>query len=445
MPADPPALTAQASLSRVDAGHSAALLNWTNAAHVRRQRRSLGPVALGLDNCPQNCERALALWGRMDVTTAPMPARATGLALGPFGDPLAEWKNDDLLIDDAARTTLSANDAELARILDWPALRTRFVEHENEAKQHRRKSQRTGLVAVLLAVAGVVAAAIAPLVGGLAEGVTAWVAATLTGSGGLLGFWHLAISGRRNAWMTHRFSAERLRQLYFQHLVANAGAAVAAMQDESALAAWSASQLQAITDFDQDMADADFAIQEMRRDLPEAKAWMVEWTTPARGVLRTPRGKRLLSYLYRRRIGVQTEYVHKKLQKTIASPRVRSRFFRTTADAFSLLVVFLAFAVSVLIIVKKGSADDEQVKAILAAAGISGALVAALRTLDEGLRSRADSERYEWYLAAVEELEALFPHLSPEAKLQSLRQVERLSYQELRRFVEAHLTARFIL
>lgn len=367
------------------------------------------------------------------------------MALGPFGDPLAEWKNDDLLVDDHARATLRSNDPELARILDWPALRARFAAHEAGAKRHRRESQRTGLIAVLLAVAGVIAAAVTPLLGGgLAEDVTAGIAATLTASGGMLGFWHLALSGGRNAWMTHRFCAERLRQLYFQHLAANAGAAVAAMQDDAALAAWSASQDRAFAAFEQAMADTDFRIQEMRRDLPETGAWQVDWTPPARGVLRSAQGRRLLAYLHRRRIGVQIEYVHKKLQQTAASPRVRSRFFRSTADVLSLAVVAAAFAVSLLIL-GGWSAETRTVKAFLAAAGISGAVVAALRTLDEGLRSRADSERYEWYLAAVEELEALFPHLTPEAKLQSLRQVERLSYQELRRFVEAHLTARFIL
>ena len=63
----------------------------------------------------------------------------------------------------------------------------------------------------------------------------------------------------------------------------------------------------------------------------------------------------------------------------------------------------------------------------------------------KGCNWRADTERYEWYLAALRALDARFTQSEPGGQIEALRELEHLSYQEMRRFIVAHKRARFLL
>jgi hypothetical protein len=80
----------------------------------------------------------------------------------------------------------------------------------------------------------------------------------------------------------------------------------------------------------------------------------------------------------------------------------------------------------------------------LALAGVFSAGVIALRVLDQGLQLTAEAERYQWYHAAVEALEARFLRAHPRRKIDLLREMEHLAYQEMRRFVVSFEGSRFV-
>ena len=46
--------------------------------------------------------------------------------LGPLDDPLANWPNDDLLLEQKSRNRVAREHPDLLKILDWPELRAAF-------------------------------------------------------------------------------------------------------------------------------------------------------------------------------------------------------------------------------------------------------------------------------------------------------------------------------
>lgn len=75
----------------------------------------------------------------------------------------------------------------------------------------------------------------------------------------------------------------------------------------------------------------------------------------------------------------------------------------------------------------------------------AGVLVLALRIVDEGLQLRVDDERYRWYLSSLRALADRFEQSDSGGQIAALRELEHLSYKEMRRFIVAHRRARFLL
>jgi hypothetical protein len=69
----------------------------------------------------------------------------------------------------------------------------------------------------------------------------------------------------------------------------------------------------------------------------------------------------------------------------------------------------------------------------------------AARAANEGLQNEADTDRYEWYAEALEELDERYEKAGIAGRVKELHAVEELSYKEMRRFLRTHDTARFLL
>ena len=69
------------------------------------------------------------------MADASAPREGGDLRLAAFADPLAGWRNDDILLDKDARQALGAVQPQLLRVLDWPELRALFKQHEGPANQ----------------------------------------------------------------------------------------------------------------------------------------------------------------------------------------------------------------------------------------------------------------------------------------------------------------------
>src|SRR5208283_1671164 len=158
----------------------------------------------------------------------------------------------------------------------------------------------------------------------------------------------------------------------------------------------------------------------------------------------TPELAELLKGLKEQRIGVQERYTALKLKQGLYSPQTRAQWLHGLSDAFTAVILIITVAIGALYV--RGS--EEPRLWLLGLLGLAGALTAAvvaLRVLNEGLLLRTEAERYRWYLASVHSIAGRFEKASAAERIRLLRELERLAYQEMRRFLITSKEARFIL
>jgi hypothetical protein len=371
---------------------------------------------------------------------------------GPSANPFADWPNDDLLFSQDHRDFVWRRHPRAAAIFDWPELRARFAAHDPPAGRFRARSRRLGMIAVFLGCASLILTAFLGAIGQAAPGATpvlGALAALLAVASGLTGFSGV-LSGRDKArWLTHRFWTERMRQLHFQLIVNNLPLAAEVVADPSRLGQWEALRRGALDCFEH-MQPVSHSLERMRRDLTEDEPWLeAAWIAPPETPPPSPAIDELFEILKQHRFGIQKRYASYKLMAGLHSPRTRSHLVRTGADVMTVLALLVAAALGILhATTPPAAAGTPNAPALLLVAGAGGmlaALILALRVLDEGLQLRSETERYEWYLAAVEALERRFDAGDMRTKVAVLREMERLSYQELRWFTVSFDEARFVM
>ncbi|MEA3014863.1 MAG: hypothetical protein QOD42_3408 [Sphingomonadales bacterium] len=378
------------------------------------------------------------------MTDPPPPA--------PPANPFADWPNDDLLFSQEHRDFIWRRHPQAAAIFDWPELRTRFAAHDAPAGRFRRRSRRLGMSAVLLGCASLILTAFLGAIGQAAPAATPYLgafAALLAVTSGVTGFSGV-LSGRDKAhWLAHRFSTDRMRQLHFQLIVNNLPLAAEVVADPARLDQWEALRRGALDRFEH-MQPVSDALERMRRDVTLDQPWLDDaWVRLPDTPAPSPAVGELFGILKQQRFGIQKRYASYKLMKGLHSPRTRSHLVRTGADVMTVLALLTAAALGILhAATPPAEAGTSNAPALLLVAGVGGmlaALVLALRVLDEGLQLRSETERYEWYLAAIEALERRFDVGDAHAKVGVLREMERLSYQELRWFTVSFDEARFVM
>ena len=78
--------------------------------------------------------------------------------------------------------------------------------------------------------------------------------------------------------------------------------------------------------------------------------------------------------------------------------------------------------------------------------GTLTAAVVAIRVVNDGLLLQTETERYEWYLASVRSIAERFDAAADmPTKVRLMREMERLAYQEMRRFLLAFQAAKFVM
>lgn len=373
---------------------------------------------------------------------------AEATAIPSSTNPLADWPNDDLLFEQKHRDFIWRRHPDAAPIFDWPELRTLFGAHDPPAAQFRKRSRRLGLIAVGLGCTSLVLSAFLGAISLAAPDAVRWLgalAAALAVASGICGFSGV-LSGRDKArWLNHRFWTERMRQLHFQLIVNNLAEASAAIADPARRPSWYSLRAAALDAFEHAyMGPLAESLERMREDLALDRPWLDDrWSEPGSLASPSPATDELFLLLKQQRFGIQRRYTTYKLMEGRHSPRTRSRWLRTCADLLTVLALLVAAALGMIYLF-----DDPQSKAVALLAGTGGALAAlilSLRVLDEGLLLRSETERYEWYLAAVESLERRYDAGDAAAKAAVLRDMERLSYQELRWFTVTFDESRFVM
>lgn len=363
-------------------------------------------------------------------------------------NPLAQWKNDDLLLDEETRNQVRKDRPRAFPIVDWPEMRTLFKEIDQDAIAAKRKVRSQGVLAVWIATSGLVLAAFATWLAapGSAAAVLFGIVSTLLLVGGVcLGLLPLLFGRDRSDWLVTRLKAERLRQLHFQFILGNLELAVRAMTDPAALEELHAKRAEALKSFaDRLNPKSPAALFDVLRDSTAQHVWQdARWSAapPSGKALPASEIGELLDALRRLRFGVQRHYAIIAVQEHFNAPGVRSTWLHRGADALTvaMLIASLLLALSLLFGLEGWD------RALIALAASCAAGVAAFRTLEEGLRYGDDALRMAWYLAAIDALEADYDRLQASGRIRLHQELEALAYREMREFLTSHHRARFVL
>jgi hypothetical protein len=385
-------------------------------------------------------------------------AASSSLLARPFDNPLRNWPNSDLLIAEEDRTFFTRQYPAYAPIFDWPELRALFAAYDGIAAGARKHSRRSGVIAIFLGFLGLSVGATVPLMEEFAQGqatqdlrtraVLGGIAAALAIASMLIGYTQVLRGKDKSQWLTNRFWTERIRQFHFQLIINHLPRVVAAVQTNQSLEDWLAFRARELDTFKHDyLRGVEDKIHHLDEDEAEDKPWiMEEWShashiPPASAELDT-----LLKLLERQRFGIQQRYTGRRLVSGWHSPDTRSEWVSKLSDALTAVLLLATVTVGV------GSIDafvrgaNPRYRIIVAfIATISSSSVVAMRAMKEGLLFGADAERYKWYAAAVRTLHNQFERADRPQKVHLLRELEHVTYQEMRRFILAAKQARFVM
>lgn len=369
---------------------------------------------------------------------------------GIFSDPLEGWGNEDLLFSEKARELARADDAEVFELLDWPELRTEFEKHEASAKRSKSTNRTLGFVAVCMVGFGAAALPLVSLASAPALIPVTLVCVTLIVMGFLSGVVHFVVNYGTPPWLSHRLFAERLRHLYFQAALSNFDLLFGGLTKTQTSSLWYEARSKildaAINSFDQQSKsgwrqireDRDFQSFEvlgcaLRPDtLSEAFQSCGERDPKAFG--------RLIHRLYLQRIHIQYEFTARNLAQTVATPPLRHQLARTLLVISTLGVPALALSVGIFLLL----GNEGAAYVLLAFLGTLASIGLTARVVEEGLKFKADEERYSSYLSAIRAVKEAFMSGGNRDKALALRRLEQEAYRETRQFFVTHLDDNFL-
>jgi len=362
---------------------------------------------------------------------------------------MEQWRNDDLLLTSQARASFELDYPGATRVFDWEALRLLFNSFDATANKSRRRRQKFAVIAVSVAGTGAILSATLPVIELLGADLMRWWfgLSALLSAGGLL--WTavlMLMPGSKQQWLEHRLRTERLRQFYFQFLISDPGLAALARTDDAALKSWGATREQALQAFEAWLhrpmqAELAAVIQDVNHKLVWQRA---PWRSPP-AVLAS--GVGLTEYfdmLRRQRLGIQLNYVGEKLEPGFGSPETRLTVLRTAARIGAGGAVLAALGAAALLFAEQ-PADAFAFRLLTSLTALFGVITIFVKVLEEGLGLRPDMERYCWYRDAVTDLDGRFNDPDPGSRVAVLRELELISYREMREFLRSHHNARFSL
>jgi len=377
---------------------------------------------------------------------------------GPRSDPFTNWPDSDLLAGADDQEFLRRHYGAIAPIFDWPELRTLFEAFSAPARQSRARGRRLGVRALAAGFASLALIALLPMIAVLPapddaattrrEAIFGAVAAFFALIAIIMVFVQARRGQAKTRWLANRFCAERIRQFHFQLILNNLPRIVAAIADRDKMIGWLRFRKDQLDRFEHEFVR--FAGENLQRLLAndaDDRTWLVrEWFEPGAVPPASAELEALLQVMREQRLGIQRRYAALKLKDGWHSPDTRARAAARAGDTLTMLLLFATLGVGAAAGLAALKVDTELVRAVaLTLAGVCSAGIVAVRVLDQGLQLSAEAERCKWYLAFVESLELRFTHADARRKVDLLREMEQLCYQEMHRFVASVANSRFVM
>lgn len=369
--------------------------------------------------------------------------------------PLSNWANDDLLLTEQVQRTIADCFPRAFRILDWAVLRDEFIKHDISANRNKRIINHHGVSGALLSAVGASLLTLPPIFPtGIFQSVVVVAGCSLVFGGGLMGLWHLFAHNGRAKWLLNRLWTERLRQFYFQYIVNNFDAAIAAMDDDNNLKKYVSLRDGALKTFINDTEmnlSARGPIEAVRwlaDDHEDARAWGRSVWQDNRilpSTFLTDDHRELLECLSRGRIGIQEIYSQLNMKPRSASQGNMARLITFSGNiATFIFVVSLTLAGMWILFYTRQT--DFPSDALIACSGVAASWGLYFRLVDQGMGYSSDAERYALYADQVRLVRQQFNAAGDDVrgKIAALRQLEIYTYQEMRQFLTTHLRSRFL-
>ena len=366
--------------------------------------------------------------------------------LSRFDGRMIDWRNDDLLFTQEQRDLIEAEFPGAVEVFDFPELRAHFGQFDAEANLSRRRRQRRGLTVILIAGLGATLSALLPLFELLGADISRWFlfASAIVSAVGLAWGATLILSDpSKERWLEYRLRTERLRQFHFQLLLSDPDLAARAMRDHDARREWKAHRRAALKHFEAWLAKpASGEVAAVVDDVNHRRTWFTEAWSHFPQVSGKIDLSDYLTVMRRQRIEVQLAYVRDKLAPGIGSPETRLKLAGMLSWGLTISTVALTclFAILVFEGVGENLFFHAGLPSLIALVGVFSIIV---RVISEGYHLRGDRDRYSWYRDALEEVDAQLRDPNPLVRIDSLREVEEISYREMREFLKAHDEARF--
>lgn len=374
------------------------------------------------------------------MATAPDARKESGPGL--FGDPLADWTNDDILLTRPARAMLGAKHMRSLRVLDWPELRAQFSRHEAPANRSARHDRWLGIGSASCMGAGLALVGFIPLAGSAAI-YLGGAALLFCLASAALGAVHALDGPARARWLGHRFWTERMRALYFQALVNNLDLVADAMRSDAALGHWKAARARALAAMPT-QGDLSARVNQLAGAVSDDEAWVLpEWAQAPATPQPSEELEIVLTMLRTQRFDSQIAYTDRKLGDSARAPRPRSRMVQFGGRALPAVALASAGAAGLLLLAGQ-PAEAIAVRLAVATAAAAAAAALALRMVNDDLKLSEDAARYVWYGAAVQRARARFDAGDLGEKLAALREMEVVAYRDLCAFVAAHWRGRYV-
>jgi hypothetical protein len=361
--------------------------------------------------------------------------------------------NDDLLLQEEDRKLASIKYPTIFHVLDHPELRQLFSKYDTPAN----RAKRIGLIAGLLAIGfgfGALGIAALELIFVHPAGVALAVISGLCGVlSFLIGSVGVLFAGRKRNWLRCRLMGEQIRQFHFQMMVFRLPEILASLKDDAGRASFLSERNVWFESFKAHLiGKLDSTLAAMLREENSIDPWLHDCAR--RGEPTRMQESKDLSPIfdaYRElRIIHQLDYANYKLQDDyrIISAMPRRQLAVISAIVLALIVLLVMMHVGILVGTLLPSSMFAAFHSSDAAVVIIWLALTALaiRAIEQGVQPEREIERYQQYRSGVRAMLDRYDNaMFQNAKIEIMREMERLAFEEMRNFLITNERSRFVM
>ena len=365
----------------------------------------------------------------------------------------AQTFNNDLLVGPEDRKTAQLAFPAILHVVENDELIAEFQKYEEPAKRAKNRSLRWGLAAVLLVVIALFGTSAEHLYGiylsRLAAVVLACVSAVLGLVGALIGLFGFMIGKAKSDWLHRRMMTEVLRQFHFQTFVCRVEEILASLGGEDGKRRFVDQRKKWLAEINMRFA---YHLEPELHGLTQKGRNQNIWLHPppeephqstfdalpgeyfdAYRALRLRHQQQYADWKIRYGQFVLTGFSLRTLEAILATGSIVATLGLLITEAF-VIVPLAVFAPN------SGFSPWAQWIAICFAVVALG-----MRTLEEGLQPKRELERYQRHSDLVGDILARFDAGSRQIKFETMIEMERLAFEEMRDFLRTAQESRFVM